>query len=134
MQLGEAAPPSLVDRDKLTQVVEGVLRDEKRLLILDDVWEEDHERALCCCDATVLVTTRIRHLVRGAEEIDVGVLTKPETLAVLLRTGNIEHLISRPPPAAMEIVELCGRQAPLKCSNALTVAHYSQHGALESTK
>ena len=66
----------------------------KILLILDDVWEAKHERPLNLIDqdtaSKLLVTSRIRGIVKGAAEVDVGTLSDKEALDLLCATAGIE--------------------------------------------
>ena len=87
------------------------------LLVLDDVWDPIHEKALNCIDtendSRLLVTTRIRGLLKNSAEVEMGVLPPSEALKLLLTSADIdaddigaeseEHRI------AVEIFELCGR-------------------------
>ena len=57
----------------------------------------------------MVVTTRIRSLLSGAEEVQCETLSLEASLELLLRAGGCEELIKEPPPAAVEAVELCGR-------------------------
>ena len=66
----------------------------KVLLVLDDVWETRHEKPLHVIDqdnaSKLLVTTRIRGIVKGASEVDVGTLSDREALELLCATAGIE--------------------------------------------
>ena len=84
------------------------------LLVLDDVWDRAHALHLNFVDATasssaVLVTSRIRGLLDGAAQVPCELLSQQAALQLLLRTGGVEQLLERPPAAATEAVELCGR-------------------------
>ena len=87
------------------------------LLVLDDVWDPQHEKPLNCIDADnessrLLVTTRIRGLLKNADEVELSVLASSAAFTLLLSSAHVdesdvedgsdEHRI------AMEIVELCG--------------------------
>ena len=58
----------------------------------DDVWEKKYERPLNVIDpdtpSKVLCTTRIRGLVKGATEVDVGSLSEAEALDLLTATAG----------------------------------------------
>ena len=104
------------EADALTAIRDAA-RGCKILLVLDDVWDPKHEKPLNCIDSDntsrLIVTTRIRGLLRNAAEVSVGVLSPEEALKLLLASAEIseedieegsdEHKI------ATEIVELCGR-------------------------
>eukprot|EP00966_Prymnesium_polylepis_P053607 1239383-Prymnesium_polylepis.1 len=84
------------------------------LLILDDLWDAKHARPLNFVDplaihSAVVVTTRIRSLLSGAAEVQCETLSPEASLELLLRTGGHDKLLSAPPPAVVEAVELCGR-------------------------
>ena len=110
---GRYLPNSAIDAalglDSLVRAAKG----KKILLVLDDVWHAEHAKMLACVDPEAssrsVVTTRIRALVPGAAEVQCDLLTKQQALALLLREGGCEHMLERPPNAAREAIELCGR-------------------------
>ena len=83
------------------------------LLVLDDIWDGEHAKLLNCVDAECgsasVITTRLRNMSEG--EISCGLLTKEESISLLLTSAGKEDLISAPPAAAYEAVECCGRLA-----------------------
>ena len=88
--------------------------DMSVLLVLDDVWVASQATPLnfvngSASRSAVVVTTRIRSLLDGAAEVSCGTLSAEASLELLLRAGGCEHLLSEPPPAALEAIELCGR-------------------------
>ena len=97
----------------------------KVLLVLDDVWDPKHEKPLNCIDfdtaSRLLVTTRIRGLLKNAAEVDVGVLSQEEALKLLLTSAEMDQddleVGSDEHRSAIEIIELCGR-LPLTLSLA----------------
>ena len=104
------------DDDAFT-AVRNAAKGSKVLLVLDDVWDPKHEKPLNCIDldnsSKLLVTTRVRGLLKNAAEVGMGVLSQPKALKLLLSSaemnegdledGTDEHR------SAIEIVELCGR-------------------------
>ena len=64
------------------------------LVVLDDVWDSSHEKLLNCVDdstpSTLFVTTRIRGLLKGCDEISLELLTCDAAVDLLLRTGGVE--------------------------------------------
>ena len=86
------------------------------LLVLDDVWEPQHEKPLNCIDpdsaSRLLVTTRIRGLLKNSAEVDVGVLSQNDALSLLLSSADVNaedvQEGSDDHRFALEIVELCG--------------------------
>lgn len=95
------------------QLVKEAARGIKVLLVLDDCWDEKHAKLLNCVDAEAgsacVITTRIRNL--GDGEISCGLLSREESLSLLLTSAGLEHLVDDPPDAAIEAVECCGRLA-----------------------
>jgi hypothetical protein len=107
---------------------------QRWLVVLDDVWEMEHEKQLSCVDAAsaskLLVTTRIRYilyfdvpslsvdlyysvaccsgLLTGCSEVSVNVLGPGEAVDLLLRTGEVSDVDEAASEAAAEIAELCG--------------------------
>ena len=55
----------------------------------------------------VLVTTRMRGLLPHASELECGLLTEQEAMALLLEQAELEE----EPPLAGEVLRLCGRLA-----------------------
>ena len=104
------------DREVLAALREAA-RDSNVLLVLDDVWDPIHEKSLnfidVNTDSRLLVTTRIRGLLKNSAEVDVGVLSQAEALKLLLSSADMEQEKLDPDGddnrIALEIVELCGR-------------------------
>jgi hypothetical protein len=82
------------------------------LVVLDDVWDKGHEQALNCVDpdsaSKLLVTTRIRGLIAGCEEVSLNLLSLGESVDLLLRTAQVKDADQAAKAAALEIAELCG--------------------------
>jgi hypothetical protein len=92
------------------------------LLVLDDIWDGKAEKPLNCIDpdsdgSRLLVTTRIRGLLRNAREVSVGVLSEKEALELLLSSagllgeeegGAILEGDGDERRIALEILDLCG--------------------------
>ena len=99
--------------EEVAEACRTAARGRKLLLVLDDCWEAEPERALNLLDerssSACLVSSRLRGLVPRALEIDVTVLTLPESVALLLKSGGVEHLIADPPLAAVDVAELLSR-------------------------
>jgi hypothetical protein len=94
-------------------------RGKTILFILDDLWETSHEVQLTFLDATTssktLITTRIRGLA-GATNIELGIPSETDAVALLLSSAGLAHLSPAPAEAA-EVVQICGR-LPLSCDLA----------------
>ena len=81
------------------------------------MWDPKHEKPLNIIDqnnsSKMLVTTRIRGLLRQAEEVDIGVLSRDQSLELLISTAEVlpadVQVGSKGLRVAMEISELCGR-------------------------
>ena len=82
------------------------------LVVLDDVWEREHEKQLNCIDPSsaskLLVTTRIRGLIQGCDEVSLNLLSPAESVDLLLRTGGIVDADDAAAGAARQITDLCG--------------------------
>jgi hypothetical protein len=82
------------------------------LIVLDDVWDKKHEQQLNCIDPSstskLLVTTRIRGLLRGCDEISLNLLAPGESVDLLLRTGQVQLVDTAAKEAARTIAQLCG--------------------------
>ena len=115
-QLGGTAPAE-ADEAQLLEALHAAAADRRVLLVIDDAWHLDHERALYCLDETTrsacLLTTRISGLVKGFHELELQQLDREEALALLLRAGEVDLDACAEPTVAREAaysaVELCGR-------------------------
>ena len=71
-QLGGTAPAD-ADEEVLLEALRAAAADRKVLLVIDDAWQVEHERALFCLEETTgsacLLTTRIGTLVKGYFEL-----------------------------------------------------------------
>ena len=84
------------------------------LLVLDDIWVAAHATPLNFIDpeathSAVVVTTRMRSLLKGATEVQCNIMDEAASLELLLRAGGCEELLEEPPPAAIQAVKACGR-------------------------
>ena len=65
------------------------------LLVLDDVWDPKHEKPLNCIDpdnaSRLLVTTRMRGLLRNCAEVDVDVLSRSDAMSLLLSSADVDE-------------------------------------------
>ena len=77
------------------------------------VWEVAHETALNHVDVSAhsrtLVTTRIKGLLAGAGQVELGLPSTESALQILLASAGLEQLASTPPVEAAEVVEICGK-------------------------
>ena len=82
------------------------------LVVLDDCWDREHERQLNCVDpnspSRLLVTTRIRGLLQGCQEVSLNLMGADESVDLLLRAGQVEDADEAAREAAGTIAELCG--------------------------
>jgi hypothetical protein len=82
------------------------------LVVLDDVWDMAHEKLLNCVDpnssSKLLVTTRIRGLLKGCQEVSLNLLSPAESIDLLLRTGQVEEPDEAANEAAGRIAALVG--------------------------
>ena len=121
------------DADAVTAIRDAA-KNTNVLLVLDDVWDPQHEKSLNVIDnhnaSRMLITTRIRGLVARSAEVELGVLPQEEAFKLLLSSaeveeedvpeGSDEHRI------AVEMCELCGR-LPLTISiSGGMVSEYGQ--------
>ena len=110
----EASPAATaaLQLDKLREACVG----KRWLLVLDDVWDSAHEKLLNCIDdsttstSRLLVSTRIRGLLQGAEEISLNLLTPEEAVNLLRRTANVTvgDTDTAAQAALRKLAELCG--------------------------
>ena len=76
-QINKGKLPQVCAQDKL-EVLKTAAKGHHILLVLDDVWDGELVSLLNCIDldtrSRLVVTTRIHALIRGATEVDVGVI------------------------------------------------------------
>ena len=76
------------------------------------MWEIKHEQTFACVDpdsvSKLLITTRIRGLVQGCEEVSLNLLSPGESVDLLLRTALVEDADEAAKAAALAITSLCG--------------------------
>ena len=78
------------------------------LCVLDDVWDPAHARALVGMldHVVLLVTTRVHHLLPGAQHVHCGLLSKDESLQLLLRAGDVRLPPDKEmPKAAIQVTD-----------------------------
>jgi len=83
VQLTDASLPDSVKSDgEVLAALGNAAEHSKVLLVLDDVWDPKHEKPLNCINSDnasrLLVTTRIRGLLKNTAKVDVGVLSQHE--------------------------------------------------------
>ena len=114
---GSAIPPEATSPSLVLEALRDAAKGLNVLLVLDDVWDPLHEKPLNCIDADnessrLLVTTRIRGLLKNSNDIELGVLPQGEAFKLLLSSAEIEDSDveegSDEYRIAMEVVELCG--------------------------
>ena len=114
---GQELPDSVKSDREIMGALKDTAADKNVLLVLDDVWDPQHEKALNFLDmdndSRLLVTTRIRGLLKNSAEVEMGVLPQDEALKLLLSSADMEEDTLEPESEeyriASEIVELCGR-------------------------
>ena len=80
------------------------------LLVLDDLWEAEHERLFNVIDeastvSKVLISSRVRGVLEGAEVVDVGLPTEAEAVEMLLSAAGLAADVV--PAKAFEVVRFC---------------------------
>jgi hypothetical protein len=117
---GDPTPESKLEH--LQQAMAG----KKLLLVLDDLWEAQHEKLLNFIDDTtgggskVLVSSRVRGVLEGADIVDVGLPTEDEAVEMLLSVAGLP--LDSVPPEARAVVKFCDR-LPLALSIAGKLVH-----------
>ena len=91
------SPPRQRCDDK-ADAVGGGGRQRLRAVVLDDVWHSAHEKQLNCIDTNtaskLFVTTRIRGLLKGCDEISLNLLSHTEAVDLLLRSGGVDSAVA----------------------------------------
>ncbi|KAL1507035.1 hypothetical protein AB1Y20_007897 [Prymnesium parvum] len=105
-------PPEAISEDQLDRALRDATRGRAVLLVLDDVWHSAVAKALCVVDplthSAVLLTTRVKGVLKEAVEVEVGVMDEDEAVLLLLRAGDMGHLTHAPPAEARKVAALCG--------------------------
>ena len=113
-QLTGAPMPSKDSASVETQLedLQTACKGKRLLVVLDDVWDRIHERQLNCVDSYTaskqLVTTRIRGLMQGCDEVSLNLMAPDEATDLLLRAGHVTDADEASTAAARQIAELCG--------------------------
>lgn len=99
----------LLDLDRRTARYRELVAGRQVVLLLDDAASEDQVLPLLPNDPTclVIITSRRRLAIPGAEQVALDTFTPSESLD-LLRTATNAELIDAEPEAAARIPELCG--------------------------
>ena len=102
----EGDPTPEMKRESLKKAMAG----KNLLFVLDDLWESEHEELLNFIDDTtaskVLVSSRVRGVLEGAEIVDIGLPTLDEAVQMLLSVAGLP-LDAAVPPEAREVVKFC---------------------------
>jgi hypothetical protein len=97
--------------EQAKELITVAMRGRNVVLILDDIWEEEHSAALDFIDTSTasktLVTTRIRGL-GGATQVELGVPSEEDSIELLLASAGLAH-VTPVPTEASEVVQICGR-------------------------
>ena len=93
-------------REKLQRAMIGV----NVLVVLDDLWENEHAHALDLIDestgAKVLISSRVRALLAGADIVDIGLPSEDEAISMLMAAAGAPADLE-PPPEARDVVRFC---------------------------
>ena len=99
--------------DSQCDALQKVCKGKHLLVVLDDVWDAKHEKALNCIDektkSRLLVTSRIRGLVQGSSEVSLDLMSSDEAVDLVLRTGEVEDPTQDDVKAAEVIAIFCDR-------------------------
>jgi hypothetical protein len=75
------------------------------------MWQPEHEAPFACIDndtpSRLLVTTRIKTLLRGSTEIELALLGLQESVELLAGIAELQN--ESIPPECLQIAQLCGR-------------------------
>ena len=103
---GKAFDEGKERKEQLRQAMAG----KEILLVLDDMWELDHEKALDFIDdstaSKVLISSRVRGLLVGSEIVEIGVPTETEAIEMLLSAAGQADGVAVP-EEARAVVQFC---------------------------
>ncbi|MEC9396791.1 MAG: NB-ARC domain-containing protein, partial [Myxococcota bacterium] len=93
------------------EALQQAMAGKRLLLCLDDLWEEQHELELnfayVSAGSKVLISTRMKALLRGGHQVEVGLPSTSDSARMLLSAADAE--VTMEPQGVREIVDLCGR-------------------------
>ena len=94
------------------QALQQAMAGKLILLCLDDLWEENHETELNFADASagskVLISTRMKGLLDGGHQVEVGLPSPDDSARMLLGAADVKDTTVYPAGIG-EIVLLCDR-------------------------
>ena len=98
--------------DEKKEALQQAMSGKRVLLCLDDLWEEHHEVELNFADVSagskVLISTRMKALLDGGHQVEVGLPSPSDSARMLLAAAGADDS-GRHPSGVSEIVDLCGR-------------------------
>ena len=98
--------------DEKKEALQQAMSGKRVLLCLDDLWEEQHEVDLNFADVSagskVLISTRMKALLDGGHQVEVGLPSPSDSARMLLAAAGADDS-GRHPSGVSEIVDLCGR-------------------------
>ena len=103
---------SELSSDEKKEQLQQAMAGKRILLCLDDLWEEEHELELNFADVSagskVLISTRVKALLSGGHQVEVGLPSPADSARMLLSAADVDDM-SHEPTGVREIVDLCGR-------------------------
>ena len=107
--------PELTTEEEVLEALRAAAAGMRVLCILDDVWSDVWSVFASALDlvggnATLLVTTRLKGLVPGAAEFELGLLSPDDSVSLMLECAG-EAVTSKAgshPANAYKAAELCG--------------------------
>ena len=108
---GSELAPEL-DQEERHEMLRSAMGGVKLLLVLDDLWEQEHEGGLQFVDEAaggkVLISSRVRGLLAGADIVDIGLPSEDEAVEMLLAAAGADTTDAAAVPAeARAVVRLC---------------------------
>eukprot|EP01052_Picozoa_sp_SAG31_P030464 SAG31_NODE_3127_length_4646_cov_6.057620_2_plen_484_part_00 len=100
-----------LDQEERHDMLRSAMNGVKLLLVLDDLWEAEHEGRLQFVDkdagAKVLISSRVRGLLTGADIVDIGLPSEDEAVEMLLASAGADMAGASAPEEARTVVRLC---------------------------
>ena len=105
---------SELSSEEKKEALQQAMAGKKILLCLDDLWEDCHETELSFADvgagSKVLISTRMKGLLVGGHQVEVGLPSASDSARMLLAAAGVEEAgVGSAPSGVGEIVDLCGR-------------------------
>lgn len=111
LQLCANDMPRDLSAGEIRQSLKNAFANKSVLLVLDDVWEQEHANAFIFIDdateSTVLISSRVRGVLEGGTIVDIGLPSDEDAMKMLLSEAGLNIESEDAPKEAAEVVRFC---------------------------